>query len=64
MDFSLELLDIGVKPKTRHLAGFFGPVRQCLPYTLVVIMADLSGIVKGFLLNAPPGEFLEVVSGA
>lgn len=26
-------------------------------------MADLTGIVKGFLLNAPPGEFLEVVSG-
>jgi hypothetical protein len=26
-------------------------------------MADVSEIVKGFLLNAPPGEFLEVVSG-
>jgi capping protein alpha len=25
-------------------------------------MADVTGIVKGFLLNAPPGEFLEVVS--
>jgi len=36
---------------------------QCVLTNLAVEMADVTGIVKGFLLNAPPGEFLEVVSG-